>query len=141
MILNDVIQNNVSKDLRKEEECLREAEEASQQVTTAKAKLIEMEASKEAEEKKLEEILEGLEGATQGLRDNLEVAQSQLADAERATASIQVRSCARVFVHMHALYCIALMPARFMVSRIHHVLNMTDIHNACCLMTDRKRKC
>ena len=99
-----VVQNNVSKDLRKEEECLREAEEALQQVTTAKAKLIEMEASKDAEDKKLEEILEGLEGATQGLRDNLEVAQSQLADAERATAGIQVCLVAL----RHRVYCIVL---------------------------------
>lgn len=61
------------------------------QVTTARSKLSEIEASKEAEDLRLEEILEGLKEATQGLRDTLEVTQAELADAMRATASIQVR--------------------------------------------------
>jgi hypothetical protein len=69
---------------------LREAEDDLQQVTVARAKLTETEANKVAEEVLLEGILEGLKEATQGLRDNLEGAQAQLADAERATATIQV---------------------------------------------------
>ena len=85
-----VSQGAVSRDLRKEEECLREAEEDLLQVTTARAKLAETEANKLAEDLLLEGILEGLKEATQGLRDNLEGAQAQLADAERATATIQV---------------------------------------------------
>lgn len=76
--------------MRKEEECLREAEEALLTVTTSRAKLAETEANKLAEDLLLEGILEGLKEATQGLRDNLEGAQAQLADAERATATIQV---------------------------------------------------
>ena len=85
-----ITQSAVSRDLRKEEECLREAEDDLQQVTVARAKLAETEANKVAEEVLLEGILEGLKEATQGLRDNLEGAQAQLADAERATATIQV---------------------------------------------------
>lgn len=60
-------------------------------MTTARSKLTEIEASKEAEDLRLEEILEGLKEATQGLRDTLEVTQAELADAMRATATIQVR--------------------------------------------------
>jgi hypothetical protein len=80
----------VSRDLKKEEDCLREAEEALVLVTNTKDKIAEAEQSKQVEQGKLEEILEGLRGATQTLRDSLEETQVQLADAERATASIQV---------------------------------------------------
>lgn len=69
---------------------MREAEDDMQQVIVARAKLAETEANKVAEEVLLEGILEGLKEATQGLRDSLEGAQAQLADAERATATIQV---------------------------------------------------
>ena len=69
---------------------MRDAEEALSQVTTAKSKLADIEASKAAEDQRLEEILEGLKEATQGLRDTLEITQAELADAMRATSSIQV---------------------------------------------------
>ena len=70
---------------------MRVAAEALATVTLARGKIAEAEASKEAGEARLEEIHEGLREATQGLRDSLEGTQAQLADAERATASIQVK--------------------------------------------------
>ena len=85
------IQAAVSKDKKKEEEGLIEADAASVAVATAKGKIADTEASREAEEARVAEIHEGLRGATQGMRDSLESTQAQVADAERATASIQVQ--------------------------------------------------
>jgi structural maintenance of chromosome 4 len=87
----DKVKTTVSRDLRKEEESVREAEEALILVMSNKDKIVEAERSKKEEASKLEEILEGLREATQTLRDSLEGTQAQLADAERATASIQVK--------------------------------------------------
>ena len=49
----------------------------------------EIAASKAEEEAKLDEIMQGLQESTKGLRENLENAQVKLADAERGIASLQ----------------------------------------------------
>lgn len=85
---------------------MREAEDDLQQVTVARAKLAETEANKVAEEVLLEGILEGLKEATQGLRDNLEGAQAQLADAERATATIQVSFDSVLHIMRGVMWCV-----------------------------------
>ena len=85
----DKLKVAVAKDQKKEEESLSEADKASKVVATTKEKIDETTASKVAEEARLEEILEGLRGSTQELRNKLEAAQAELADAERATATIQ----------------------------------------------------
>ena len=85
----DKLKAAVAKDQKKEEDSVKEAEAASATVAATKAKLEEATANKAAEEARLEEILEGLRGSTQELRAKLEAAQADLADAERATASIQ----------------------------------------------------
>lgn len=85
---------------------MREAEDDLQQVTVARAKLAETEANKVAEEVLLEGILEGLKEATQGLRDNLEGAQAQLADAERATATIQVSFDSVLHMMRVVMWCV-----------------------------------
>ena len=85
----DKLKAAVAKDQKKEEDSVKEAEQASATVAATKAKLEEATANKAAEEARLEEILEGLRGSTQELRGKLEAAQADLADAERATASIQ----------------------------------------------------
>lgn len=86
----NTIQNDILNDKKKGEDCRREADEALVTVNNAKARIADFTANKEAEESRLEEINEGLREATQGLRDRLEGTQAQLAEAERATASIQV---------------------------------------------------
>ena len=83
-------QNDILNDKKKEEDSRREADEALITVNIAKSKIADFTGNKEAEEGRLEEINEGLREATKGLRDRLEGTQAQLAEAERATASIQV---------------------------------------------------
>ena len=85
----DKLRQAVSKDQKKEDECVKDADAASAVVATTKSKIDEVTANKATEEARLEEILEGLRGSTQELRNKLEVAQAELADGERATASIQ----------------------------------------------------
>lgn len=84
------IQQTVNKDLKKEEEHLKDADQALLQIESARKSLVDINACKGVEEAKLEEIMEGLQEATKELRASLEVSQSKLADAERAIASLQI---------------------------------------------------
>ena len=85
----DKLRQAVAKDQKKEDECVKEADVALAVVAATKIKIDEVTANKATEESRVEEILEGLRGSTQELRNKLEAAQAELADAERATASIQ----------------------------------------------------
>lgn len=85
-------QNDILNDKKKEEDSRRDADEALITVNIAKSKIADFTGNKEVEEGRLEGINEGLREATQELRDRLEGTQAQLAEAERATASMQVIS-------------------------------------------------
>ena len=79
----------ISKDQKREEECAKDADQALTQIDAARKALQDIRARKMEEETQLEAIMEGLQGATVALRENLEGAQSKLADAERSIAGLQ----------------------------------------------------
>lgn len=83
------LQTSVEKDIKKAEDCTKEADAAISQIEANRKILKETETRKAEEEAKLDEIMKGLRDATESLRGELEEAQVKLADAERGISSLQ----------------------------------------------------
>jgi structural maintenance of chromosome 4 len=81
--------NAITKDAKKEQDCLAEVQASAQQVNSLKADIESNKALKATEEAALDEIMQGLSAATASLRSNLEDVQGRLADAERKVSTLQ----------------------------------------------------
>lgn len=79
---------SITKDTKKESECAAELDECARKLKSLAADIAAATARKAEEEASLDEIMQGLSGATTALRDQLEVVQGKLADADRKVASL-----------------------------------------------------
>lgn len=82
-------QISLAKESKKEEESASAITRLQSQLESGRRSVAEITGKKAEEEAKIEEIMLSLQDATKSLRENLEVAQSHLAEAERRVASFQ----------------------------------------------------
>lgn len=82
------LQTSISKDAKLEEECTKKADQTLSQIEIARKSLSEIAAKKADEEANVDEILQSMQQATKGLREQLESARVDLAEAERGVASL-----------------------------------------------------
>lgn len=78
----------IAKDVKKESECQVELEGCARKLASLASDIASASERKVEEEAALEEIMQGLSGATTALRAQLEEVQGRLADADRKVASL-----------------------------------------------------
>jgi structural maintenance of chromosome 4 len=83
------LESAIAKEAKKEKDSAAEQAGLTKKLETLRADIAGAEARKAEEEAALEEIMQGLSGATAALREELETVQGGLADADRRVASLQ----------------------------------------------------